>query len=82
MKNPSTKAREVTFSVILPDTAFVSNFSMILKDNQVSNVIKIIKTVLHQFSHKFIKLEDKSEISKRKILLVNTSICSNCFGHF
>ena len=34
MKNPSSKAREVTFSVILPDSAFVSNFSMILRDNQ------------------------------------------------
>ena len=34
MKNPSSKAREITFSIILPDTAFVSNFSMILRDNQ------------------------------------------------
>jgi hypothetical protein len=34
MKNPSSKAREVTFSVILPDSAFVSNFSMILRDNE------------------------------------------------
>ena len=34
MKNPSAKSREMTFSVILPDSAFVSNFSMILRDNQ------------------------------------------------
>lgn len=34
MKNPSAKSREMTFTVILPDSAFVSNFSMILRDNQ------------------------------------------------
>ena len=34
MKNPSSKAREVTFSMVLPDTAFVSNFSLILRDDQ------------------------------------------------
>ena len=31
MKNPSAEAREVTFSMVLPDSAFVSNFSMTLK---------------------------------------------------
>ena len=34
MKNPSSKPREVIFSVVLPESAFVSNFSMILRDNQ------------------------------------------------
>ncbi len=34
MRNPSAKSREMTFSVILPDSAFVSNFSMILRNNQ------------------------------------------------
>ena len=34
LKNPSPNSREVTFSMILPDTAFVSNFSMILKDGE------------------------------------------------
>jgi len=37
LKNPSTRSRDVTFSVVLPDSAFVSNFSMILQDDKVRN---------------------------------------------
>ena len=32
MKNPNSEPQEVTFSMVLPDSAFVSNFSMILND--------------------------------------------------
>jgi hypothetical protein len=35
LKNPSSETREVTFSMVLPDSAFFSNFSMILKGEEL-----------------------------------------------
>lgn len=32
VKNPNSVASEVTFEIVLPDTAFVSNFSMVIND--------------------------------------------------
>ena len=42
MKNPSaTESKEMTFSINLPDTAFISNFSMVVNGREhVANVMK------------------------------------------
>merc|ERR1711874_129421 len=34
MENPDVSAQEITFSMVLPETAFISNFSMILNDEE------------------------------------------------
>ena len=36
VKNPSNQAQEVTFTMVLPAEAFISNFSMILNNGQVN----------------------------------------------
>ena len=41
MENPDNTAQEITFSMILPETAFISNFSMILDD--VETVAKVME---------------------------------------
>ena len=41
MENPDRSAQEITFSMILPETAFISNFSMIL--NGVETVAQVME---------------------------------------
>ena len=38
VKNPSSESREITFTMVIPANAFISNFSMTLRGGQVPNV--------------------------------------------
>jgi len=40
VKNPGTKAKKAEFSMTIPDTAFISNMSMIIKDKEYESEVK------------------------------------------
>ena len=50
MQNPDSSAQEITFSMILPETAFISNFSMILKDAEIVGKVMEKQEALNEYN--------------------------------
>jgi len=50
MQNPDSSAQEITFSMILPETAFISNFSMILKDAETVGKVMEKQEALNEYN--------------------------------
>ncbi len=72
VKNPSNQAQEVTFTMVLPSEAFISNFSMILNNGQVNcqfPISSINKTLLSQID-KLYRTNQKLSLWERIVIMV------------
>ena len=50
MQNPESFAQEITFSMILPETAFISNFSMIIKNAEIVGKVMEKQEALEEYN--------------------------------